>query len=133
MKDYLKEFEQAMDAIVAPVLSDDWDSDIDGGDDDSADTGFSRESMIIQLGRVLDSQGNPKPVNSVTTDDGDHHDVSPQQAKVLRMIATTDKIKPDLRAQFTRDIQTTSGLEDFLKVNPQEMPKLFVQKYMGKQ
>ena len=132
MKDYLKEFEQALDAVVAPVLSDDWDSDIEGGDDDDADTGFSRESMIVQLGRVLDSQGNPKPVDSVTTDDGDHHDVTPQQAKVLRMMATTDKIKPDIRAQYTRDIQTTSGLEDFLKVDPQEMPKLFVKKYMGK-
>lgn len=132
MKDYLKEFEEAMDAIVAPVLSDDWDSDIDGGDDDDADTGFSREAMVVQLGRVLDSQGNPKPVTSVITDDGQQHDVSPQQAKVLRMMATTDKVKPDIRSQFIKDIQHSEGLESFLAVDAQEMPKVFVQKYMGK-
>lgn len=131
MKDYLKEFEEALDAVVAPVLSDDWDSDIEGGDDDDADTGFSRESMVIQLGRVLDSQGNPKPVESVVTDDGDEHEVSVQQAKILRMLATTDKVKPDIRAAFIRDIQSTQGLEPFLKADPQEMPKVFVKKYMG--
>lgn len=130
MKDYLKEFEEALDVIVAPVLSDDWDADMDGGDDDDADTGFSREAMFVQLGRILDSQGNPRPVDSVTTDDGDHHNVSVQQAKVMRMLATTDKVKPDIRSQFIRDIQTTAGLEPFLQAEPQDMPKVFVQKYM---
>lgn len=131
MKDYLKEFEEALDAVVAPVLSDDWDSDMDGGDDDDADTGFSREAMFVQLGRIIDSQGNPKPVNSVVTDDGEQHDVSPQQAKLLRMLGTTDKIKPDIRAQFLKDIQHSDGLGQFLAADPQEMPKVFVQKYMS--
>lgn len=130
MKDYLKEFEEALDAVVAPIINDAWDDETD--DDDDADTGFSREAMFVQLGRILDSQGNPKPVNSVVTDDGEEHDVSTQQAKVLRMLATTDKVKPDVRSQFIRDIQTTSGLAPFLKVDPQEMPKVFVQNYIGK-
>lgn len=130
MKDYLKEFEEALDAVVAPVLGDDLDNDFETGDDDDADTGFSREAMFVQLGRILDSQGNPKPVDSVITDDGQSHEVSVQQAKVLRMLATTDKIKPDVRSQFIKDIQTTLGLEPFLQVDSQEMPKVFVQKYM---
>lgn len=132
MKDYLKEFEQALDAVVAPVLKDNWDDMDDLEDNDDASVGFSREAMFVQLGRVIDSQDNPKPVNSVVTDDGQQHDVTPQQAKLLRMLATTDKVKPNVRSEFIKDIQHSQGLEDFLKVDAQEMPKVFVQKYMGK-
>ena len=135
MKDYLKEFEQAMDAIVSPVLNDARDDfdDIDGHeDDDDADTGFTREAIFVQLGRVIDSVGNPNPVTSVTTDDGDHIDVTPMQAKVLRMVATADQIKPNIRQNFLKDIQTTKGLEEFLSVEPKTIPQLFMKKYLGR-
>lgn len=131
MKNYLKEFEEALDAIVKPALEDWDDDDHDMGDDDDASTGFTREAMFVQLGRIIDSQGNPNPVDSVTTDDGDKHRVSPDEAKVLRMLATTDKVRPNIRERFIKDLQTTAGLQDFLNLgSSKEMPKLFVQKYM---
>lgn len=132
MKDYLKEFEEALDEIVKPVLEDWDDDDLGTGDDDDADTGFTREAMFVQLGRILDSQGNPNPVDSVVTDDGDQHRVSPSQAKMLRMLATTDRIKPMVRDRFLKDIQTTAGLSDFIEVeDPKEMTQIFIKKYMG--
>ena len=131
MKDYLKEFEEELDRIVKPALED-WDDDDGEEDDDDAGTGFSREAMFVQLGRILDSQGNPNPVSNVTTDDGETFDVSPGQAKVLRMLATTDKVKPNVRDQFIKDIQTSNGLSDFLDIkDPKEIPNLFVRKYLG--
>lgn len=126
----LKEFEDALNKIVAPVLSDSWDDEEATDDDNDADTGFSRESMFIQLGRILDSQGNPKPVKSVITDDGDTISVSPMQAKVLKMLATTDKVKPAIRQQFLNDIQTTSGISGFLEGPAEEIPQKFVKKYV---
>lgn len=128
----LKEFEDALNRIVAPVLEEPWDDDEGTDDDNDADTGYARESMFIQLGRILDSQGNPKPVESVVTDDGDHIEVSPMEAKVLKMMATTDKVKPAIRQEFLNDIQTTKGLSYFLDGRPQEMTQKFVDKYIKK-
>lgn len=133
MKDYLKEFEEALDAIVRPALEDWDDDDNDLGDDDDADTGFSREAMFVQLGRILDSQGNPNPVDSVTTDDGQTVNVEPNEAKMLRMLATTDQIKPMIRDKFIKDIQNSSGLNDFLGLSdPKAMTQVFLKKYMGR-
>lgn len=128
----LKEFEDALNRIVAPVLEEPWDDDEGTDDDNDADTGYARESMFIQLGRILDSQGNPKPVESVVTDDGDHIEVSPMEAKVLKMMATTDKVKPAIRQEFLNDIQTTKGLTHFLDGRPEEMTQKFVDKYIKK-
>lgn len=124
----LKEFEDHLDRITAEVLDDfdDEQDDIDNGE------GFRGEPMYIQLGKILDSQGNPKPINTVTTDDGKTFKVSPPQAQMLRMLATTDKIKPMVRDKFTKDIQTSHGLADFVDIkDPKEIPSLFIKRYLG--
>jgi hypothetical protein len=142
-KEYLKEFEEALDAVVAPVLKDDEDdldtmdldlddvgSELDADDDEHG--GFSQKPMYDQLGKVLDSAGNPKPVDTVTTDDGKQHKVTPDQARILRMLATTDKVKPIVRDKFTKDIQTSNGLADFLDIKDyHEITHLFVKRYLG--
>ena len=114
MKDYLKEFEEALDKIVKPVLEDDWDDDFEGGDDDDAETGFSRETMFVQLGRILDSQGNPNPVKSVITDDGDKINVSAAEARAIRGILSSENIKPQQKMEITKLAQTTDGLKQLM-------------------
>ena len=99
-------------------------------DDDAP--GFKQSPMFDQLGKVLDSRGSPKPVTSVKTDDGKELNVTVDQARMLRMFATTDKVKPIVRTQVTKDIQHSRGLHDFLDIKDyHEMPKLFMQKYLG--
>jgi flagellar hook-associated protein FlgK len=128
MNSYLKEFEDHLNQVTSEVL-DDFDS---APDDDSDSPGFKGETMFNQLGKVLDSQESPKPLNTVTTDDGKTFKVSADQAQILRMLATTDKVKPQVRMQFTKDIQTSNGLIDFLDIKDyHEIPALFVKKYLG--
>lgn len=127
MNSYLKEFEDHLNQVTSEVLD-----DVDGTDDDTEGPGFKNEAMFNQLGKVLDSQESPKPLNTVTTDDGKTFEVSVEQAQMLRMLATTDKVKPQVRAQFTRDIQHSNGLTDFLDIKDyHEIPALFVKKYLG--
>lgn len=99
--------------------------------DDDAE-GFKQTSMFDQLGKVLDSRGNPNPKTTVTTDDGKEHKVTPPQAQMLRMMATAEKIKPMIRTKFIKDIQTSNGLIDFLDMpDPKDMGTLFMKKYLG--
>jgi len=101
-------------------------------DQDDDEEGFKQASMFDQLGKVLDSRGNPNPKTTVTTDDGKEHKVTPQQAQMLRMMATAEKIKPMVRSKFINDIQKSNGLIDFLDVpDPKDMGTLFMKKYLG--
>ncbi len=107
-------------------------SDFGSDEDDQEPEGFRQEPVFVQLGKVLDSSDTPKPITSVTTDDGKEHPVTADQARVLRMLATTDKVKPMVRDTFLKDIQTTNGLVDFLDIkDANEMAQLFVKKYLG--
>jgi hypothetical protein len=99
--------------------------------DDDGDEGFKQPSMFEQLGKILDSQGNPNPIDSVKTDDGKVIKVTAQQARMLRMMATSENVKPMVRTQFIKDIQHSHGLLDFVDVKDyHEMPKIFMQKYL---
>lgn len=129
MKNYLKEFEDHLNQIAGEALND-FDLDTDDDMDDEGE-GYSQAPMYDQLGKVIDSQGNPKPVNMVTTDDGKQHKVSADQARVIRMLMTTDKVKPMVRTQFQKDMQTSQGLADFLDMDYHELPSLFVKRYLG--
>lgn len=146
MKDLIKEFEEHLTKIVRPVLKDDEDDDLDTMDlgidsvgseldlDDQGGASFKQDPMYIQLGKVLDSQGNPKPVDTVTTDDGKTFKVSPNQAKALRMLLTIDssKVKPQIKDKFTKDLQTSSGFADFADIKDyHEIAQLFVKRYLG--
>ena len=127
MNKYLKEFEEHLDQFEA----DNWD-DFDISAKDDEEPGYSETPMYDQLGKVLDSQGNPKPVDTVKTDDGKMFKVSADQARVIRMLMTTDKVKPQVRTQFQKDMQNSSSAADFFDIKDyHEIPQLFVKRYLG--
>lgn len=127
MNKYLKEFEEHLDQFEA----DNWD-DFDISAKDDEEPGYSEPAMYDQLGKVLDSQGNPKPVDTVKTDDGKQFKVSADQARVIRMLMTTDKVKPQVRTQFQKDMQQSSSAADFFDIKDyHEIPQLFVKRYLG--
>jgi hypothetical protein len=103
-------------------------------DDSEEGKGFSKAPMFDQLGKILDSQGNPNPVTSVVTDDGKEIEIDPKQAKALRMLLTidSDKVRPQIKDKFARDIQTSAGLTDFADIKDyHEIAQLFVKRYLG--
>ena len=103
----------------------------DPADDPNAgfDKEFKQDSMFNQLGKILDSRGNPRPLDTVITDDGKKHKVNFQQAKMIRMLLTAPQIKPDLKRQFTKDIQQSETLTKFLQTD--DMGALFRSMYGG--
>ena len=102
---------------------------VDPADDPNAgfDKEFKQDSMFNQLGKILDSQGNPRPLDTVVTDDGKKHKVNFRQASALRRLLTAPRVKPDIKAKFTKDLQTSEILEKFLQAN--DMVELFVSMY----
>ncbi len=102
---------------------------VDPADDPNAgfDKEFKQDSMFNQLGKILDSQGNPRPLDTVVTDDGKKHKVNFRQASALRRLLTAPRVKPDIKARFTKDLQTSEVLEKFLQAN--DMVELFVSMY----
>jgi hypothetical protein len=102
---------------------------VDPADDPNAgfDKEFKQDSMFNQLGKILDSQGNPKPLDTVVTDDGKKHKVNFRQASALRRLLTAPRVKPEIKARFTKDLQTSEVLEKFLQSN--DMVELFVSMY----
>ena len=103
----------------------------DPADDPNAgfDKEFKQDSMFNQLGKILDRRGNPRPLDTVITDDGKKHKVNFQQAKMIRMLLTAPQVKPDLKRQFTKDIQNSETLEKFLQTD--DMGALFRSMYGG--
>ena len=103
----------------------------DPADDPNAgfDKEFKQDSMFNQLGKILDSRGNPRPLDTVITEDGKKHKVNFQQAKMIRMLLTAPQVKPDLKRQFTKDIQNSETLEKFLQTD--DMGALFRSMYGG--
>jgi hypothetical protein len=103
--------------------------DIDPADDPNAgmDKEFKQDSIFNQLGKILDSRGNPNPLDTVTTDDGKKFKVSMNQATVLRRLLTAPSVKPQVKAQFTKDLQQSQTIEKFLQA--EDMVKLFVSTY----
>ena len=102
---------------------------VDPADDPNAgfDKEFKQDSMFNQLGKILDSQGNPRPLDTVVTDDGKKHKVNFLQARGLRRLLTAPRVKPEIKARFTKDLQTSEVLEKFLQAK--DMVELFVSMY----
>jgi hypothetical protein len=131
--DYMREFEEHLNKFQQENY-DDFDlknhgSELDRDDDEGE--GFSQKPMYDQLGKVLDSRSSPNPVKTVTTDDGKELKVSPDQARMIRMLMTTDKVKPIVRTQFQKDVQSSKTLIDFLDMDYHELPSLFIKRYLG--
>jgi len=107
------------------------DEEDDLDSDEPEDSGFTQTPMFDQLGKVLDSQEGNNPINSVETDDGETFEVNADQARALRLLGTTEKVKPDVKREFLRDIQGSAGLSDFLdQTDYHEMAHLFVKRYL---
>jgi len=97
--------------------------------DDDLAPGFKQQPMITQVMKVLDSRGNPKPVETVTTDDGKEHKITASQASTLKMFLTAD-YDSKVKRQFTSDVQQSDTLAELLKgKTPQEMQAIFLDKY----
>ena len=103
----------------------------DPADDPNAgfDKEFKQDSIFNQMGKILDSRGNPRPLDTVITDDGKKHKVNFNQAKMIRMLLTAPQIKPELKMQFTKDIQQSETLMKFLQTD--DMGALFRSMYGG--
>lgn len=125
----LEEIEAIMQQSESTFEDEDFDDE--EGEEEPVNKGFSQSPMFDQLGKVLDSQDSPKPVNTVTTDDGETFEVNQDQARALRLLATTEKVKPDVKQEFLRDIQTSAGLSDYLdQTDYHQMAHLFVKRYL---
>lgn len=95
------------------------------------DKEFRQDTMFNQLGKVLDSRGNPNPITHVITDDGEKHPITAQQARALRALATAENVKPAAKLQFTKDIQTSQGIKKFLsQPDTKNYVSTFVDTYM---
>ena len=106
---------------------------MDPADDPDAglDKEFRQDTMFNQLGKVLDSRGNPNPITHVITDDGEKHPITASQAKALRALATAENVKPATKLQFTKDIQTSVGIKKFLsQPDTKNYVSTFVDMYM---
>jgi len=129
----LKQFEEHLNKLTQEAL-DDFDLGDHGREldvDDEGGKGFDNENMFGQLGKILDTVGGANPITTVKTDDGQEIEVSPEQARMLRMMLTAEGMKPNVKLQFTKDLQNSATLHDFVDVKDyHEMPKIFMQKYM---
>ena len=105
--------------------------DIADDDDAGMDAEFKNTPMIIQVGKVLDSRGNPNPVKTCKTDDGKEMPCSPEQAATIKMLLTTDKVKPAIKREFTKDVQNSETLGMLLKEGSKDdMIRAFLEKYV---
>ena len=84
--DFIKEID-AVDQDAIDALK----KQMDPADDDEAgmDKGFKKEPMITQLGKVLDSRGNPNPIKKVVSDSGKKYDITPEKAQTLKMMSVS--------------------------------------------
>ena len=118
----------------------DFDSDFgalkkgfDPADDDNADMDreFKQMPMITQIGKSLDSRGNPNPVTHLTSETGKKYKASVTHAQTLKMMLTTDAVKPAIKREFTLDIAQDELLGKMLSAKSQEeMVNIFKDKYM---
>ena len=94
---------------------DDFDLDLDDPEKDFK-PGFKKEPIVAQLGKVIDSQGNPNPIDTVTTDEGKEHKVGPNMARALMMLLKGDlaPLKPAARERLQDAIQKADGLKKML-------------------
>lgn len=78
------------------------------------DPGFGGTCMYDQLGKILDSQGNPYPRDDVTTDDGvKFTGISGEEAEAIR--ETVIAVKTTQRLEVLKAIQNSKGFKTVLQ------------------
>lgn len=104
-------------------------------DDDKYDPEKDKFSITDQLGKMLDSRGNPNPKNSVETRDGATVQLTMDQAANLMSLLKRPPVNgtdTEEKKQFQRDISKKEGLMPFLDANDgKTMQQLYIQKYMS--
>lgn len=83
------------------------------------DPEFRKESMYMQLGRIVDSESARSvvpahkfnPVEYVTTEEGTKFKVSPKEAQLMREMIV--KVPTVPRADLLKQIQTRNGFKEF--------------------
>lgn len=86
------------------------------------DPEFVKESMYMQLGRIVDSESARavvpahkfKPVEFVTTDDGVKFKVTAKEAQFMREMIV--KVPTVPRADLLKQIQNQAGFKEFRQV-----------------
>ena len=97
--------------------------------EEKLDPDYIEEQMIVQLRKVVDSIGNPKPLHWVRTDNGRNVWIAHKHA--VRLVKLHDELTvsgrsifaPEINAnkhrfkrKFVTEIQTTEGLKKYLRV-----------------
>ena len=104
-------------------------------DDDKYDPEKDKFSITDQLGKMLDSRGNPNPLNSVETRDGATIQLTMDQAANLMSLLKRPPVNgtdTEEKKQFQKDISKKDGLMPFLDANDgKTMQQLYIKKYMS--
>ena len=101
-------------------------------DDADMDKEFKQTPMITQVGKVLDSRGNPNPTTQLTSDSGKKYKITTAHAQAIKMMLTTDAVKPNIKREFTLDIQQDELLGAMSSAKSQnDMIQIFKDKYMA--
>jgi len=74
--------------------------------------GFKNPLMVLQLAKIIDSEGNPVELNSVQTDDDKTIRVSMEEAKILHSLYYMVDTKR--RREFTEDWQNSETFTKYL-------------------
>lgn len=81
---------------------------------ENLEEGYKETPMVLQLHKLLDSEGNKVELEqTVITDGGVYVDVTFEQARQILFVANAISVKH--RKTFFDDIQTTSGMRETLE------------------
>lgn len=79
------------------------------------DPGFDKDSIWDQLGNILDSVGNPFPLDKIVTDDGvEFTGITPRDCLDIRNLALQFE-KTDTRKEFLERIQQSESFNEVLE------------------
>jgi len=84
---------------------------------------YANPQMMIQLGKILDSEENPYPVNTVMTDDGYNYKMSASFAR--KMLVVIRALPTQRRRDIISEIQFSEGFDQFVEV-VEEISKAYV-------
>jgi hypothetical protein len=79
--------------------------------------GYDKDPVVVQIGKVLDSQSNPNPIDKIYTDDGEEHKIGPNMARAIKDLLRGQidpPLKPQARAKLQDIVQTSKGLKTLM-------------------
>jgi hypothetical protein len=76
------------------------------------DKEFDQTPMVEQLGKVVDSIGNPKPITALYTDDGYQVDITGAEAQTI--LKSIQYVPTSNRLAYLKKLQSSTGLCDLI-------------------